>query len=168
MRLFILILLPILSIFLQSSVFSYFSIYGVFPDILLIFVVFYALLYKISAATTYGFLCGLLEDLFVGSMIGANALAKGVAAYVISRLQVQVFKENLLVGVLGVFIATFINSLIIILISLAAGKNILFNNALLWGVSFQTLYNIVLAAPAYLIYHNSSRNGWLMLVRKDV
>ena len=168
MRLFILILLPFLCIFLQTSVFSFLSIGGVVPDILLIFVVFYAILNKSPAAVTYGFLCGLLEDLFTGSMIGCNALAKGAAAYVISRLQVQVFKENLFVGVLGVFVATIINSFIMLLIFLAIDKSIVLNTTLITGIGYQVLYNVVLAAPVYWIYQRSSQTGWLMPTRKDL
>ena len=167
MRLFMLMLLPLLSIFVQSAFFSFYGLKGSFPDVLLIFVAFYALMNKSLPATAYGMLCGLLEDLYVGSMIGSNVIAKGATAYVISRLQVQVFKENLLVGVLGVFIASMVNAAIILLISLAVKKNLYLDTALLTVMGYHILYNMLLSVPAYLIYYNSSRYGWLMPVRKD-
>lgn len=167
MRIFMLILLPFLSLFIQSTFFSFYSIKGAVPDVLLIFVVFYALLNKSPQATFYGFLCGLLEDLYIGSMIGSNALAKGFTAYVISRLQVQVFKENLLVGILGVFIGTIINIALMVVISLAVQKSMVLDMALLVSIGFQLIYNTFLSAPTYLIYYNSSRSGWLKPMRRD-
>ncbi|MDR1160298.1 MAG: rod shape-determining protein MreD [Syntrophomonadaceae bacterium] len=161
MRLLILILLPALSLLLQSTLFGFYSIYGVIPDVVLIFVVVFALLHNYKQATIYGFFCGLLEDLYVGNMIGMNALAKGLTAYIISSLQVQVFKENIIVSVLGVLLGTIFNTALIIIIMLTVNKPLVFNVDFLWKSGFQIMYNMVLSIPAYIFYYNSTRTGWL-------
>ncbi|MDR1616170.1 MAG: rod shape-determining protein MreD [Syntrophomonadaceae bacterium] len=161
MRLLILLLLPALSLLLQSTFFGFYSIYGVIPDIVLIFTVLFALLHNYKQATIYGFFCGLLEDLYVGNMIGMNALAKGLTAYIISKLQVQVFKENIIVSIIGVLLGTVLNTAVIIVITLTAGKPLIFNMEFLWDFGLQILYNVALSIPAYLFYYNSTRTGWL-------
>ena len=166
MRRLILVLLPLLSIFLQSTLFSFYSIKGVLPDVLLIFVVFFALLNRGPHVTAYGFLCGLLEDYYVGNMIGMNAIAKGFTAFVISHIQGQVFKENLIVGVLGVTIGTFLNTAAIIIINILLSKGIIFSLTFLIAIGVQFFYNIILSVPAYIIYFNSNQYGWLKLIRR--
>ena len=64
----------------------------------LVLVIFYAIFNGANRGTVYGVMCGLLEDLYMGRFIGINAISKGVTAYVIGRLQGNVFKENLMIG----------------------------------------------------------------------
>lgn len=165
-RTFILILLPWLAILLQSTIFSKYSIKGTVPDLVLIFVTFFALINGAKKGTLYGFLCGLLEDLVVGRTIGMNALAKGVTAYILGKLQGNVFKENLLVGVLGVLVATGVNFLCMFLLSLLVLPVFHVDNRLALGVLYQIIYNIILTVPLYLWYYNSSIYGRLSYDRE--
>jgi len=160
-RVFILILLPWLAIFLQSTIFSTYSIKGTVPDLVLVFVTFFALINGAEKGTVYGFLCGLLEDLVLGRFIGMNALAKAFTAYILGKVQGNVFKENLLVGVLGVLMATCINTLCMFLMSLAVLPVFHVDIGLVMGIIYQIIYNIILTVPLYLWYYNSSIYGRL-------
>ncbi|NLW90706.1 MAG: rod shape-determining protein MreD [Syntrophomonadaceae bacterium] len=160
-RIFILILLPWLAIFLQSTVFSTYSIKGTVPDLVLIFVAFFALLNRVREGTVYGFLCGLLEDLVLGRFIGMNALAKGLTAYILGKLQGNVFQENILVGAFCVFLATCINALCIFLMSLVFLPVFHVDMGLVAAIIYQIVYNIALAVPLYLWYYDSSNYGRL-------
>jgi len=165
-RIFILILLPWLAILLQSTIFSTYSIKGTVPDLVLIFVAFFALINGEKKATVYGFLCGLLEDLVLGRFIGMNALAKGLTAYILGKLQGNVFKENIMVGVLGVLLATCINTLSMFLMSLVVLPVFHMDLGLGMGIIYQIIYNIVLTVPLYLWYYNSSIYGRLSYDRE--
>lgn len=160
-RLFILILLPWLAIFLQSTIFSSYSIKGTVPDLVLIFVAFFALINGAEKGTAYGFLCGLLEDLVWGRFIGMNALAKALTAYILGKLQGNVFKENLLVGVVAVLVATCINTLCMFLMNLAVLPEFHLDMGLFMGIVYQIIYNVILTVPLYLWYYNSSIYGRL-------
>lgn len=161
MRYLVLILLPFVSIFLQSTLFSYFSIKGSLPDLVLIFVVFFALLNGPKNAATYGFLCGLLEDLYIGRFIGINALAKGATAYLIGHLEGNVFKENLLVGIITVLIGTCINGILLLLLSLISYNVFHLDVSIFTSMWHQSIYNVLLATPIYAWYYHSTRNGVL-------
>jgi len=159
MRYIVLALLPFLSIFLQSTIFHHFSIKGSIPDLVLIFVVFFALFSGARRGTVYGLLCGLLEDLYMGHFIGMNMLAKGLTGYILGKAQGTVFKENLWVGILSVAAGTIINSLTMAFLLLANGSG------MEWEVAFTTLYqclyNLLLAGPIYLWYYYSIYDGLL-------
>ena len=109
MRYLMLFFLPVMALFLQSTLFGVYSIKNTLPDLLLVFVIFYALLSDARNAAKYGFFCGLLEDLLLGRFIGMNALSKGLTAYIIGVLQGSVFNENLAVGMLSVLLGTLLN-----------------------------------------------------------
>ncbi|MBO8158786.1 rod shape-determining protein MreD [Thermosyntropha sp.] len=161
MRYFVLFVLPVMAIFLQSTLFGFYNINGVVPDLVLIFVIFFALFNGAEKGAVYGYLCGLLEDLFLGRFVGFNALSKALTAYIAGRLQGNVFKENIMVGALGVFLATILNGLFLFLLSFIGPifLNIDFN--MLKMLLLQSLYNLFLAVPVYIWYYNASNSGVL-------
>ncbi|NLB89414.1 MAG: rod shape-determining protein MreD [Syntrophomonadaceae bacterium] len=161
MRYLVLIILPFISIFLQTTVFSFLSMKGIIPDMVLIFVVFFALLNGSKNAAIYGFLCGLLEDLYMGRFIGINALSKGITGYVIGMLEGRVFKENLFVGIISVVIGTFTNSLCLIILSLISYNIFHLDINIFASIGYQTLYNVFLAIPIYAWYYHSTKRGVL-------
>lgn len=161
MRYIVLILLPFISIFLQTTVFSYISMKGIIPDLVLIFVAFFALLNGSRNAAVYGFLCGLLEDLYLGLFIGINALSKGITGYVVGILEGRVFKENLFVGILSVIIGTCINSMCLLILSLISYNIFHLDGNIFASIGYQTIYNVLLAVPIYAWYYHSTRRGLL-------
>lgn len=167
MRYAVLFLLPYLAIFLQSTLFSFYSIKGTLPDLVLIWVVFFALIHGTRRGTGYGFLCGLLEDLYTGHFIGMNALSKGVTAYIIGHFQQKVFRENLLVGVIAVLVSTLFNSLFLFILNLISLKHFHVDITILLSVIYQSIYNMMLAAPLYVWYYNSSYSGVLRQTRES-
>lgn len=161
MRILVLILLPWLAIFLQSTIFSFYNIKGTTPDLVLVFVTFFALFNTAEKGSGYAFLCGLLEDLYMGRFIGLNALSKGLTAYIVGRVQGNVFKENIFVGVLGVLVATALNSLFLFLISIMVFDVFHIDTGMLSHILYQVIYNVIVAIPLYIWYYNSSNKGVL-------
>ena len=127
----------------------------------LIFVVFFAIINGSRKGFSYGFLCGLFEDLYVGRFIGMNALSLGLTALVIGKLQVNVFKDNLLVGFGGVVLATVINSIMMLLFAMISMPHLIFDKYMLMDLSGQLVYNGLLSIPLYIWYYRSARSGWL-------
>lgn len=162
MRYIVLMFLPFLSIFLQSTFLSFYSFKGAIPNLVLIFVVFFALLNgNRKNAAIYGFLCGLLEDLYIGRFIGINALALAATAFLIGSLEGRVFKENLLVGIITVILGTFINSIFLFLLSLMSYNLLHLDISIFINMWYQSIYNILLAIPIYAWYYHSTKNGVL-------
>lgn len=161
MRSLILVLLPFLAIFLQSTLFRAIPIQGVVPDLLLILVIFYAVFNGSSKGAMYGVACGLWEDLYLGRMIGVNAISKGITAFILGRMQGNVYQDNLMVGLIGVVTGTVINAMLLFIISMVAIPGLGLDRALLADLLFQGIYNIVIAIPLYIWYCRSSRAGVL-------
>ncbi|MDD2510175.1 MAG: rod shape-determining protein MreD [Syntrophomonas sp.] len=161
MRYLLLFLLPFTAILLQSTVFSFYSIKGTLPDLVLVFVVFFALINGARGGTIYGFLCGLFEDLYLGRFIGVNALSKALTAYLVGHFQDRVFKENILVALVTVMLGTIINSLVVFFLALFTHDIFNVDMSIAVTVLYQCIYNTVLALPLYLWYYNSSYKGVL-------
>lgn len=161
MRYLILTILPFMAIFLQSTVFNSHRINGVIPDLLLLFIIFFSLINGARQGTVYGLLCGLLEDLYIGSFIGTNALSKAVTAYIVGRLQAGVFKENVLVGAFAVIAGTLINACVLFLLALGNFEVFNIDKDIAINTIYQVIYNIILGVPIYLWYYRSSRDGLL-------
>lgn len=154
-------MLPFLAIFFQSTFFSFYSLNGALPDLVLIFVIFYALLRGDKKGAGYGFLCGLFEDLYMGRFIGANALSKALTAYLIGHLQLRLFNDNILVAMGVVFIGTILNSIFMLVLSWITFGAYNLHSVFVVTVLFQTIYNLMLSIPIYIWYYNSSQQGVL-------
>ncbi len=163
MRYFVLGLLPFMAIFLQSTFFSTYSINDALPDLVLIFVVFFAFLNGERKGAGYGFLCGLFEDLYLGRFIGVSALSKALTGYIIGRLQVRFFNENLLVGLMIVFMGTILNSLFMFILGWSVFSVFNLDTSIISGAIYQSIYNVILAVPIYIWYYNSTQKGVLSL-----
>lgn len=161
MRFIVLALLPLLAIFFQSTFFANYSIKGVVPDLVLVFVIFYALLNGADKGARYGLLCGLLEDLYTGRFIGMNAVSKSVTAYIIGRMQHRVFTENVAVGIISVVIGSLLNAFLLLIIALIYFAAFNLTISFLIETLYQVVYNVLLTTPIYLWYYRSSKRGLL-------
>jgi rod shape-determining protein MreD len=97
----------------------------------------------------------------MGRFIGVNALSKGITGFIIGRLQVRYFNENLLVGLLVVLIGTVLNSLFMLALGLSTFKIFNLDTSIISASIFQSLYNLLLAVPIYILYYNSFQQGLL-------
>lgn len=163
MRILILILLPYLSIFLETTLFSHFSIRGMVPDLVLIFVSFFAIVNGSRSGFAYGFLCGLFEDLYLGRFIGMNALAKAITAYLVGKLEMRVFKDNILVGFAGVIAATVINEAFLLILAALSWPKLVLGPSMVYNLMGQVAYNSLLSIPFYIFYYKSSSSGMLRI-----
>jgi rod shape-determining protein MreD len=161
LRFILLALLPLLAIFLQSTLFASYSIKGVVPDMVLVFVIFYALLNGAEKGARYGLICGLLEDLYTGRFIGINALSKAATAYIIGKLQGRVFAENVVVGIIGVILGSLLNACLFFILAFAYFAVFNIDRSLFINIIYQSFYNVVITTPIYLWYYQSSKRGLL-------
>lgn len=161
MRSLFLVLLPFLALFFQTTIFRAIPIHGAVPDLLLILVIFYAVFSGSTKGAVYGVACGLWEDLYLGRMIGINAISKGITAYIMGHMEGPVFKDNILVGIIGVVGGTIINSAIIFVISWVGINGFGFDKNLFAGLIYQGIYNTIIAIPIYVWYFRSSGAGVL-------
>lgn len=98
----------ILFLVLQTTLLDYVAIYGIKPNLILVFVMVTALIRGNTEGGAVGFFSGLALDMLFGSVLGFYALLgflTGLAAGSVNR---RLFRENLLV----VLVFTFVYSVI--------------------------------------------------------
>lgn len=149
--------LPGLVLLMQSTVLSPYGIRGIIPDLVLVLVVCYAMFASSGRSVAYGVFCGLLEDLFSARIIGINAISKGITAFIISRMQLRLFQDNVMAGLLAVLLGTVINlGLSFMLLYFTSGVFNLHINIIEYGL-YQLLYNGIFAIPVYYLFYRSHK-----------
>lgn len=94
----------------QTTIFPHFTLAGISPNILLIFVVSFAFMQGKKEGMLLGFFCGLLIDIFFNSVIGINAALYMYIGYLA-----------------GYFNAIYYSEIIILPIILITGFDLLYN-----------------------------------------
>jgi rod shape-determining protein MreD len=149
--------LLVLALVIQSTLLPLIAVNGIRPDLLLILVVSSALLLGKEQGVGLGFFAGLLQDLASGNIFGLNVLSKILTGYLAGIMERKVFKENVLLPVLAVVVATVFNSIVVLVTLAFLGFNVDIPAALL-NIVFQLAYNAVLAIPVHqLVYRIASR-----------
>lgn len=152
-------LLLLLALVLQSTILPLIAINGVRPDLLLIMVVSSGLLLGKEHGVGMGFFAGLLQDLASGNIFGLNTLSKLATGYFAGSLERKVFKENILLPVLAIVLATGFNGLIMLAMLIVFGYKVDVMPALT-NIMFVLLYNAVLAIPVHQAIYRLARN-WM-------
>ncbi len=91
---------------LQSTVMEYIVIYGVKPNLLLVFIVSAALLKGNFEGAVIGFFCGLTQDILGGKVIGFYAMLGLYTGLVVGSLNKRLYRENILVVLFFTFAST--------------------------------------------------------------
>ncbi|KAB2952338.1 rod shape-determining protein MreD [Heliorestis acidaminivorans] len=160
MRYLLITLFLVLAVVLQTTFFHTFSIQGIGPNLVLILVVFFSLLQGSRAGSFFGLLAGLFLDLISGRYIGLNTLTLAAVGGLIGLIEGRLYKDNLLVPMGAVLVATIILNLLAYLLALFAGLQITFKT--LWmTLLIQALYNTALVPLFYGKFYHSTTQGWL-------
>lgn len=149
------------SLILESTLLEELKVAGVKPDLLLIFVVFWALFHGKLEGAKMGFIFGLAEDLFVSKFIGLNVLCKMAVGYLVGMMENKFFKENFLVPVFTLFLATITNNILYLIIVQVTGvdRNI---GAFIWDATIPTaIYNACLSFLFYGKFYDLTTKGYL-------
>jgi rod shape-determining protein MreD len=145
-------LVLMITLAVQATLVPFLAIQGIKPDLLLLVVVSSALLLGTQQGVGMGFFAGLLQDLAAGTIFGSNVLSKLATGSLAGSLERKVFKENTLLPVLAVIVATLINQGLRLLILVVLGYTLNFGVALT-NLFYLVAYNSVLAIPVhYLVY----------------
>lgn len=88
MKIFVILIQMIIVLTLQSTLVSSIEIFGIAPDLVLIFIVHMALKHGASVGVFCGFFCGLTEDIYGPiDYMGAATLSKLCVGYFVGQLE---------------------------------------------------------------------------------
>lgn len=106
MRIFILSLLLIIEIIIESTILPFFKIRGVTPDIVLITIISMGLIYGKKEGSILGLIGGLLSDIIFGKGFGLHSLPFMLIGYLMGLASERVYKENRIIPFLFTIIGT--------------------------------------------------------------
>ena len=149
MRLLRLVPLAIALVITQVSVFPNLRLLGVVPDLALLGAVAIAWNDGGELGAWFGFLTGLLIDLFVTTPFAMTALAYGVTAYFAASLHEAVDRRVPVLVVLAGLGSGLLAGFVFVTMSILAGADQLQSRHTLIVVMSVALYNAVLAIPVF-------------------
>ena len=152
-------LLVLGSLILQSTFISVLPI-KIKPDLVFVMVVLFALLNGVRDGMVVGGLAGLLQDILRGRLIGMNLLALALTSCIVGWLENKIYKENIMVPVVVVFLATLLHGVLMMLLAWIAGLDNPWQTGLRIG-SIEALYNIFLVPLIYGKFLISTNRGAL-------
>jgi rod shape-determining protein MreD len=148
----------ILSVVIQATWFAQLNLPAqVKPDLVMVAVISYALLKGPYIGTNLGLLAGFLMDLVSGNIIGGGVLTKMLAGFAAGMLEKTIFKDNLLVPAITVFLGTIFFESLNLVIYLSFGANLSFFNMLLHTILPMAFYNAILAPVIYQLLYTMER-----------
>ncbi len=150
---FVWIILICAALFLQTTVFSWFKLWTIKPDIITIIVLYAALWKGSTRGATVGFMGGIIEDIFSyssGAILGANAFAKVVTGFLFGLLRKRFSINSVKFQIISSFIATLLSQLLFFFLSRIYGMERTAGS--LGHVLFPVaVYNAVLAPFVFLL-----------------
>lgn len=164
LRAVIYILLFIVSIILQSTLFHYLDIAGTKPDLLLVIIVLLAILRGEKSGALIGFVYGFLEDLIIGNYFGMQALIKMTTGFIVGKLHGKIFQDNLATPLIAAAVGTVTHDLLYIMVRGLAGFGFFGTNVLIF-IFLSTFYNVCIAFIIYGKFYTSATSGYLKVPR---
>lgn len=143
----------VITAIIQSTVLPLIGFKGVSPDMLLVVVVSYALLSGKEKGFGIGFFTGLLQDIAFGNIFGVNTLAKMAIGYFFGLAERKVFKEKVLLPVVATAVATFLHSIIMLIVLFLLGYKVDLLGAIMNNVMPLIGYNVIIAIPVHHIVY---------------
>lgn len=97
---------------IQTTLLDLFSVWGIKPDLALIFVVYCGINFKKNGGARMGMLVGFLQDTLSGGLLGINTLSKGFAGLFFSALKDKIIVEGFLPISYFLFVASLIDGIV--------------------------------------------------------
>jgi rod shape-determining protein MreD len=146
--------LLVLVAIVQASAVPRLAVWGVYPDLPLVFVACWGYLRGWREGLIWGLIAGLAVDLLSGAPLGAATVAMAAAGLLAGRARSAAPRSSLLVPLVGVFLLTVLYDLIFMLALAVSGQTVLWLETLARIVLPSAVLNGVLAVGVY----------WLMRV----
>src|SRR6478735_150854 len=136
--------------FMQATVFPNSELIGIYPDVTLVIILVWSAVRGVRDGLLWAFLIGILLDTLALDPLGGNALALLPVVLLGAFSGRAFFQSNLIVPIVACIAATFLHALVLLLVRSAGGTSISFG-PLLRIIMLQTILNVMIVPPIYLI-----------------
>ncbi len=143
---------------IHNTIFKFFSISGIRPDLLLLVTLYAAFKYGSMEGQITGFVAGLGMDIFSGGLFGVGAFTKTLIGFVSGMFKKRIYSENVLIILVYIFIASFFNGIIFIIMN----KIFMSNSINFWDYIYRILlieivYNCVVGVFLFALFEKLDR-----------
>lgn len=164
MRLLILFALIFISLILQISIMGYFSIGGVKPDLVIVWVILDAFIRGKNEGALVGFLSGLFIDILDGAYLGLYALSYMACGYMVGSLKDKLYKDSSIIIMFLVWLSVMFTQSLQYVILCFAGEIMPVGLSLSKVICSTAIYTAVLVPFVYQRFNHSNKEG-LMKIR---
>jgi rod shape-determining protein MreD len=147
MKIFARVLLIVVALILQVTVLDIGYLQYFRPDFLLIMLTWLALSSDTILAIEYGFLLGLVQDIFSGGPMGLNTLAKIGIGFFDSTLRKNIIINNPVNRMIVVMVNTIVQALLIVGIIHILSPSVLIGSVLDRTLLYRMLFHGILSLP---------------------
>lgn len=152
MKRFLLCLIGILLVTVESSITNYIDIYGVSFSLVLVYCTIISLYLDELEAGIIGSIIGLIKDITVGGIFGINSLVLFVVSYGISTLREKIYKESYItIGTL-VLITSIFDSMVNITATTLVYNSYGILTMVLKGIVIIPIINSILSLIIYKLF----------------
>lgn len=152
MKRFLLCLIGILLITVESSITNYIDIYGVSFSLVLVYCTIISLYLDELEAGIIGAVIGLIKDITVGGIFGINSLVLFAVSYGISTLREKIYKESYItIGTL-VLITSIFDSMVNITATTLVYNSYGILTMVLKGIVIIPIINSILSLIIYKLF----------------
>jgi rod shape-determining protein MreD len=123
--------------------------FGANPNIILVIIVSMSFFISSRTAIIYAGVAGLLEDIFIGAMIGSNFLLLIIVVYLVRTYSSRVIRENIITPLIIVFTSSITYYFLMGAILLIAGKGYFLNVVYMQNILYGSIYNLMIALIVY-------------------
>jgi rod shape-determining protein MreD len=118
------VIFGLVAVILESTLLSYFTLYGAVPDLALGIVVYSASVNGIMVGQLSGFFCGLGQDFLSAAPIGLNALIRTLLGALVGLLKGNLLLDVFLIPMILCALATLLKALMLFLLHLLFGEGV--------------------------------------------
>jgi rod shape-determining protein MreD len=134
---------------LQTSLMSYFAVWGVFADLPILFVVSWGLLEGSREGALWGFIAGVATDALSGAPFGAATFALMAVGFLAGLGEANVSRAQFALPLVIIFLGTVLYDLMFLLIVRMSGQPVVWLESLVRIVLPSAALNTVLAPLIY-------------------
>lgn len=155
MKKFLLCLIGILLVIVESSITNYIDIYGVSFSLVLVYCTIISLYLDEFEAGIIGAIIGLIKDITVGGIFGINSLILFVVSYGISTLREKIYKDSYItIGTL-VLITSIFDSMVNITATTLVYNSYSILTMVLKGIVIIPIINSILSLIIYKLFRKN-------------
>ncbi len=157
-RLNILIIM-VISLVIQGSLFAFFGFSDRQPDLLLIVIICFSIMWGSRDGAMIGVTAGLLQDILFGPMLGVFALTKMIAGYLSGFSEKNIYRDFVLGPMIIVLLMTFLHEGLVFVFS-GEVTRLPLHTAFMNVILPKALYNFCLTPFIYLLIYFANQKKY--------